>query len=96
VISTITTSAASSTTVSEPARELDAGYGRHDIGQAFDMLYIERSPNIDAGIEQFFHIPIAFGMTALRRDWWASSSTTMSLPGHRASRSNPAAYGRDS
>ena len=38
-----------------------------DVGKAFDVLDVECRPDIDAGVEQFLDILVAFGMAAVRR-----------------------------
>ena len=45
----------------------DAGDARDDIGQTFEMLDIERRPDVDAGVEQFLDVLPAFGMAAVGR-----------------------------
>ena len=45
----------------------DAGDARDDVGEAFEMLDIERRPDIDARVEQFFDILPALRMPAFGR-----------------------------
>ena len=44
----------------------DAGDLRHDIVEAFDVLNIDRGVDVDAAVQQLFHIEIAFGVAAAR------------------------------
>src|SRR5271166_6025320 len=44
----------------------DAGRARNDIRQAFEMLDIERTPNVDAALQQFIDILPTLGVTAVR------------------------------
>ena len=44
----------------------DAGDARDDVGEALEMLDVERRPHIDAGREQFLDVLPALGMTAVR------------------------------
>ena len=43
----------------------DAGDARDDVGEAFEMLDVERRPHIDAGGEQLLNVLPALGMTAV-------------------------------
>ena len=45
----------------------DAGDARDDVGEAFEMLDVERRPDIDARVEQFLDILPAFRMPAFGR-----------------------------
>ena len=45
----------------------DAGDALDDIGQAFQVLHVERGPHVDAGAEDLDHVLIALGMQQARR-----------------------------
>ena len=45
----------------------DAGNARDDVGEAFEMLDVERGPDVDAGRDQLLHVLPALGMAAFRR-----------------------------
>ena len=45
----------------------DAGDARDDVGEAFEVLDVERGPDVDARVEQFLDVLPALGMAALRR-----------------------------
>ena len=47
--------------------DADLGEGRDQIVEAFQMLDVERRINVDAGIQQFFDVLIAFVVTASGR-----------------------------
>ena len=44
----------------------DAGDARDDVGEALEMLDVERRPDVDAGGEQLLDVLPALGMTAVR------------------------------
>ena len=46
---------------------LDTGYAAHYVVQAFQMLNVDGSENINASFQQFFDILPAFGMTGTWR-----------------------------
>ena len=45
----------------------DAGDARDDVGEAFEMLDVERRPYVDAGVEQLLDVLPALGMAAFGR-----------------------------
>ena len=45
----------------------DAGDARDDVGEAFEMLDVERRPYVDAGVEQLLNVLPALGMAAFGR-----------------------------
>ena len=45
----------------------DAGHPRDDVGETFEMLNVERGPDVDARVEQFLDILPALGMAAVGR-----------------------------
>ena len=45
----------------------DAGHARNDVGEALQMLNVERRPYVDAGAEQLLDVLPALGVAALRR-----------------------------
>ena len=45
----------------------DAGDARNDVGEALEVLDVERGPDVDARVEQLLDVLPALGMAALRR-----------------------------
>ena len=45
----------------------DAGDARDDVGEAFEMLDVERGPDVDAGRDQLLDVLLALGMAAFGR-----------------------------
>jgi len=43
----------------------DAGDARDDVGEALDVLDVERGPHVDMRVEQFLDVLPAFGMAAV-------------------------------
>ena len=67
-MSTSTTSSASlQHAVGHGLAHGDAGDARDDVGEAFEMLDVERRPDVDAGVEQFLDVLPALGMAAVGR-----------------------------
>ena len=44
----------------------NAGDLRDDVVEAFDVLNVDRGVDVDAAVQQLFHVEIAFGVTAAR------------------------------
>ena len=44
-----------------------AGDARDDVGEALEMLHVDRGPDVDARVEQLLDVLPAFGMPALGR-----------------------------
>ncbi len=45
----------------------DAGDARDDVGEALDVLDVERGPDVDVGVEQFLNVLPALGVAAVGR-----------------------------
>ena len=44
---------------------------RDDVVQAFDVLDVDSGVDVDASVQQLFHIEVALRMAAARRHWYA-------------------------